>query len=153
MLCFLSKKKFLNLKKQLKETKEELLDISSYLNNLFSFLPIAVCDLNPLGVINNTNESFEKLTGYKQIEIVGERLEKIFLEKERVKEIQKHLLESGKTETIQLTLLTKEKQKIAVKVSFAIRKDTEGNIIGFFVSITDVSGLKRIQEEAEQKII
>ena len=58
--------------------KEELLDISSYLNNLFSFLPIAVCDLNPLGVINNTNESFEKLTGYKQIEIVGERLEKIF---------------------------------------------------------------------------
>ena len=153
MLCFLSKKKFLNLKKQLKETKKELLDIYLYLNDLFSFLPIAVCDLNPLGVINNTNESFEKLTGYKQIEIVGERLEKIFLEKERVKEIQKRLLKSGKTETIQLTLLTKEKQKIAVKVSFAIRKDTEGNIIGFFVSIIDISSLKRIQEEAEQKII
>ncbi len=153
MFCFLSKKRFLKLREEVKETKEELLNVSSYLNDLFSFLPIAICDLNPLGVISNTNKSFEKLTGYNQIEIVGERLEKIFLEKEKVKKIQKHLLESGETENIQLTLLTKEKKKIAVKVSFAARKDVEGDIVGFFVAITDISGLKRIQEEIEQKVI
>ncbi len=154
MFSFLFHKKVAELKKEMRETKEDLLNVSSYLDDLFSFLPIAVCDLNPSWVISNTNKSFEKLTGYTQVEIVGEKLEKIFLEKEKIKGIQTKLLnlEEIEIKNVELTLITREEKEVAVNVSFAVRRDARGNVVGFFVGITDISKLKKIQDETEQKI-
>ena len=51
-----------------------------------------------------------------------------------------------------MTLILKGGKEIPVSVSSSIRKDKEGNFIGYFVGITDISELKKFQKGLEEKI-
>ena len=75
------------IKKELQKTREDLNDIASYLDDFLTFLPIAVCDLSPAGIIAQIDKSFEDVSGFGALEIVGEHLTDIFLEKSRINKI------------------------------------------------------------------
>ena len=76
------KKKIISIKKEfqknredlidLKICKEDLNDLEAYIKELSSFLPLAVCTINPLKIIVDINQAFRNLSGYSSIEIVGE---------------------------------------------------------------------------------
>lgn len=136
------------LLEELQKTREDLEDLEKYIQDFSTFLPLAVCALTPEGIIVDVNSSFKKLTGFELMEIIGKPFETLFLEKEEVKKI----IGEREVKARELTLLTKNKEKIPVSIYSGQRKDKEGNLIGLFVGIVDISELKKLQEELEKKV-
>ena len=139
-------------KKENQKLKADVEDLQRYIEDFTTFLPIAVCDVTPIGIITFVNKALQELVDYKEIDIVGEPVETLFLEK---KEIEKILAEVSKKEIIrneELTLISKRKKKISVSLFISSRKDKEGNFLGYFLGIIDISELKKLQEEMEAKI-
>jgi len=141
-----------SIQQELEKNREILNEISSYLNDFLAFLPLAICDVSPKGVIVNINKAFERLTGFSEVEIVGEDLTSIFLEQSKINNLLQLATRKKFIQQEELTLVSKEKKKIKTSVSFATRKDSFGNLTGFFVSITDITQFKELQTEMEKKI-
>ncbi|MDI6602507.1 MAG: PAS domain-containing protein [Patescibacteria group bacterium] len=140
------------LSKELEKTKEDLIDLQRYLEELSNFLPLAVCTTNPLEIIIDINKAFEVLTHYTTIEIVGEPIEILFLEKKKFKEFLTKIIKEKTIYNTELTLISKEKKEISVSVSGALRKDEKGDFIGCFFAITNITELKELQENLEKKV-
>lgn len=136
---------------KLQNIKEDLEDLEIYIREFSAFLPLAVCAVNPLGMIINVNKAAEDLTGYKSFEIVGEHVTSIFLEKkkiEKIEEIVKKRAIHGK----ELALVVKKRKKIPVNVSVSGRRDKAGNYIGYFLAFSDITEIKALQGSLERKV-
>jgi len=140
------------IKKELQKTKEDLNDISSYLDDFSTFLPIAVCDLSPAGIIIHINKSFEDVSGFSALEIVGEHLTDIFLEKSKINKILNLTRRREIVKNQEFTLLAKDKKEIIVNAFFSARKSKESNLTGYFLGMIDISSLKELQNEIETKV-
>ncbi len=132
--------------------KEDLEDLEKYIEELFKFLPLAICTLNPLRIIIDVNQAFRDLTNYKVTEIIGEDIKEIFSEKKKIKNLIDNVQKKEKPLTKELTLITKEKKDIPVSVSAATRKDEKGNLIGYFLAIFDITEIKKFRESLEKKV-
>ena len=135
-----------------KSLKEDLGDLERYIKEFSAFLPLAVCTVNPLGIIININQAFQNLAGYGATEIVGELAINLFLDKKEAETFEKTVFKEKIVRTGELILLTKDKKRIPVSVSASVREDETGNIIGYFLAIFDISGFKKLQEELEGKV-
>ncbi|PIS29853.1 MAG: hypothetical protein CO001_00805 [Candidatus Portnoybacteria bacterium CG_4_8_14_3_um_filter_40_10] len=136
----------------LNDTSEELEELERYINELSSFLPLPFCIINPSGVILNINQAFSDLTGYNDLEIVGESASRLFQDKKEAEEMEKKILQGGLIKGQAIVLLTKSKKPIDVGVSGSLRKDKEGNIIGYFLAFSDITELKKLQKDLEKKV-
>ena len=145
-------KKIILIEKELQATKEDLADLEGYINEFSSFLPLGICTINPPKIIIDINEAFKKLSGYDSVEIVGKSLKSIFLEKEKIENLLNEIQEKEITKHSELTLVSKEKKEIPVGLSISIRKDPDGNFIGYFISFTDITEVKNFREELEEKV-
>lgn len=141
-----------SLKKKLQRTKEDLEDLESYIRGFSAFLPLAVCTVSPLGVIININKAAENLSGYSSFEIMGEFTASIFLEKDEVKHIEKEIERKEFIQSKELTLVTKKRKKIPVRVFISRRKDKKRNYIGYFLAFSDITEVKALQENLEKKV-
>ena len=136
----------------LNDTSEELEELERYINELSSFLPLPFCIINPSGVILNINQAFSDLTSYNDLEIVGESASRLFQDKKEAEEMEKKILQGGLIKGQAIVLLTKSKKPIDVGVSGSLRKDKEGNIIGYFLAFSDITELKKLQKDLEKKV-
>lgn len=139
------------MKEDLEKIKENLEELTEYVNDFFHFLPIAVCDLTPNFYILQANRAFEKLSGFDLLKIVGEPVEKIFLEKERLKEVFSFLAHKNIVENKEFSLITFSGEKKPVSTFWGKRKRGE-ETMGFFLAIVDITHEKRGREEMEEKI-
>jgi len=140
------------LKKELLGLREDLEDLETYTKEFYSFLPLAVCTTNPMGIIIDINKSFQDITDYNFSGVVGDSLEKIFLEDKRLYEL---LDDSQRKKTIksgEFTLVHKDKREIPVNVHVSARRDRENNFIGYFLAINDITGEKKSREDLETKV-
>jgi len=126
--------------------REEMRELEIYIRDFQRFLPLPVCHINSLKIIVDVNESFERLSGYKSTEIIGEDLEKLFADPREIEKIEKEISEKGEIFDREVNFLTKEKKEIPVTISAMTRKDKEDDIVGFFLSIADITELKRAEE-------
>jgi PAS domain S-box-containing protein len=126
--------------------REEVRELEVYIRDFQRFLPLPVCHINPLKIIVDVNENFEHFSGYKSTEIIGEDLEKLFADPREIEKIEKEISEKEEIFGREINFLTKEKKEIPVILSAMVRKDKEGDIIGFFLSITDITERKRAEE-------
>jgi len=137
---------------ELMKAKEDVEDLEWYIGEFTAFLPIAVCTLSAIGIIIDVNKSFQELTGYKEIEINGEPIDTVFLEKGEIEKIVQEVVKKDVIKGRELTLLSKEKNKIPVSIFVSARKDREGDYTGCFIGIIDITEVKKLQEGLEQKI-
>ena len=139
---------------ELEQIKEDLEDIEMYLLEFTAFLPLAVCSVNPIGVVISVNTAFENITGYSEMDSTGKRVEDFFVETDEVKQFLSVTKESKNfTESKQVTLLSKNYGKRAVSLTASRRSDREGSFIGFFVGINDITELTDLQDRLEDKVI
>lgn len=132
--------------------REDLESLERYIEEFFEFLPLPVCMVNPVDVIIGINRAFQDLTCYSEMEIVGKETNFLFLEKKGIKDLEEEILNKKKRITQEMTLLTKDGGKIPVNVSGQFRRDEEGNLMGYFFALFDISALKKFQEELEKKV-
>ncbi|MFA6353641.1 MAG: ATP-binding protein [Candidatus Paceibacterota bacterium] len=126
---------------------DDLTLLESYARDLFSFLPLPICMVSPTGIILETNPSIEKISGYGTEELVGETLKKL-LSNSDVEQITKTTIEKGSLSSLEVIFKTKDTNQIYVGVSTLLRKNQQGEIIGFFISFFDLTSFK----ESEGKL-
>ena len=137
----------------LKMSIEDLEEVEKYIKELSSFLPLAVCTINPLKVALIANSAFQSLTGYKEVEIIGEKIEDLFLNKKDFNDlIKSKILEEETRLTRKMMLLTKEGEKIPVSMAISTRKDEEGNFIGYFIAFSDISDFEELRQSLEKRV-
>ena len=139
------------LPSQLEYLQEDLEDLQFYLEEFSTFLPLPVVSINPLGFILDINKAFEELIGLGKIEVLGVSVEKFFVEKEKFKRLQNQVLESKKPKAQEMILQGKSKE-VPVNVYLAPRKDKEGNVIGYFIGIYDITEFKALQQNLEERV-
>lgn len=146
------KKKRLKSKKELRQIREDLEDLVAYIRDFNFFLPIAICSISPNGDITDINRAFEELTNYKPLEVIGKSVKTLFLEEGKIEKIINEVIKKKTIRNRELTLISKDKKKISADVSVSVRKDKKGNAIGYFMSITDITEVKKFQESLEEKV-
>lgn len=115
-------------------TKNEYNRLKRKIEELSSFFPIAVCVVSPSGIIIETNNIFEELTGYKKGDLAS---------------FPSDIL-SGAVKEKEFELKTKEKADIPVK-AFLHKKDK--NIVLGIMSVSEAeSVLKNLEKKTEEKI-
>ncbi len=140
------------IEKNLRKMKEDLDDLQRYVDELTVFLPLAFCTVNPLHLILGVNQAFQNLAGYDEMEIIGNDMDSLFINKEGIKEFREIIPTKKERVTREALLLTKEGKKIPVSISALARRDTEGNFLGYFLTISDISDIKEFQEKLEKRV-
>ncbi len=131
---------------------KELKELESYIKDFWNFLPIPIGFVNPFNTILSITGSFEKFSGYKESEIVGENLSAVFPEQAFVSGILADTRENGFVDKKEAIFITKDKKEIDVTISTSQRKDEDGSFSGYFLSISDVSESKTFQKKLENEV-
>jgi len=137
----------------LKMAIEDLEGVEKYIKELSSFLPLAVCTVNPLGVTLIANSAFQNLTGYKEVEIIGEKVDGLFLNKKDFSNlIKSKILEKETSLTRKMMLSTKEGKRIPVNMAISIRRDEKGDFLGYFIALSNISESESLKQGLEKKV-
>jgi len=136
-----------------REIKEDLEDLKKYIQDFTLFLPLAFSLISPFHIIVSVNQSFKSLAGYDEIEVTGRDISFLFLEKTKLEDFKKDIIKTGKKISKELTLITKNKNKIPVNVIALARKNEEGDSQGYFLTISDISKSKKFRQELERQVI
>ncbi len=140
------------LKKNLERIKEDLDDLQRYVDDLTMFLPLAFCTVNPLNLILGVNQSFQTLTGYDEMESIGNSIDFLFLEKSKVQELKEEMPVQKDSIQKEFVLLKKNNEKVPVSVSTLARRDNNDNFLGYFLVIADISETKEFQKKLEERV-
>jgi len=138
-----------NQKRTIEPLIGDLKILENYVQELWHFLPIPVCFLNPGFNIINASKALEEISGYKGLEIIGENLEDFL---KNFKGIKKELIKKKTIFGKEAIFLTKAKKEIIVSLSAKTRKDEKGNITGYFFAFIDMTEIKEKEEELQKKI-
>jgi PAS domain S-box-containing protein len=131
-------------------TEEDLRDLQNYLSDLEEFLPLAFCLVNPLNLILGINDAFSDLTGYKKMTISGQSLDNIFVDKKIVSRLNK--IVQKKKVSLETELLTHEGERIPVQLTAMARRDDEDEFLGYFLTISDISEVKKYRDNMEEQV-
>jgi PAS domain S-box-containing protein len=133
-------------------SSDELEQLEMYIDELSRFLPLPFCTVNPSNMILNINKAFTDLTGWSDLEIIGEPIDRLFKNKIEAEMLEEKVTKVNLVKGEGMTLVTKNGQSIDASVSVSLRKDVENNIIGYFFAFSDISELKKLQRELEKKV-
>lgn len=151
-MLFGQRKRIKELEDELAKTKEDLDDLILYLEQMTSFLPVAVCIITGVKVLLDVNSSFENISGYSGLEMIGKPVESMFENEEEIKNLIHSVEQQGDIESKESILLASNSKKIPVRVFCGQRKDNQKNITGYFLTIIDISESKEFQSKLEQTV-
>jgi len=140
------------LKKNNQRMREDLEDLQRYVDELTVLLPLPFCTVNPLNLILGVNQTFQEMTGYKEMEVIGNSIDTLFFEKKDLEIFEKKIPSQKQRISREATLIRKDQKKIPVDISALARTDEKGNFLGYFLTISDISESKKFQEKLEQKV-
>lgn len=137
-----------------KEEKERLLQLSEeYFRKTFEDALHGIAILNPNYKIEDVNQSFAKITGYKRDELFEKNFTDLIV-KDFLKEDLKMLEELLKGDLPgferEEKYIHKSKKDIWVLSSVTLMKDAQGNILNILLQIIDITGKKEAEEEILQ---
>jgi len=137
--------------KKISLLSEDLTALESYISDIFTFSPLPLCFVSPLGVILESNPAFEKISGFSFDEIVGKPVEELF-DKKEVEELVRDTLEKGIVEGKEMKFLPKTGIEMPAQVFTKARKDEEWNITGYFLGLFDLTEIKKTEKELRKRI-
>jgi len=142
------------IKESLEEKKlallaDDLASLENYIHDLFDFSPLPICFISPIGVVLEVNPAFEAIANLKSYEVIGEPIEKI-LKKDEAEVLTKTTLEQGSVEGKEMVFFPKAKEKMFSQVFTKVRKDEKGEVVGYFLGIFDLTGIKGTENELRE---
>jgi len=128
---------------------KDLLILEDYIHDLFSFSPLPICFVSPLGVILEANPAFAKISNLKIEEIIGSPVENFFQGKQG-KKLTKGTLEKERIKGKELIFLQNKKKKLFTHVFTKARKDEKEETVGYFLGLFDITKIKKTEEELKE---
>ncbi|MBN2121247.1 MAG: PAS domain S-box protein [Candidatus Omnitrophica bacterium] len=136
----------------LKEKQEETYAQRVYLQSIISSIRDALVVVNSDGTLRSVNKAALDLLGYKEDELIGQPLKKVFLQEEEslLYKYFQGIVTAGAAYDIALTLLTKQGKSIPVNFSGTAMQQ-EGKIIGVVGLARDMRKAREVISELEEK--
>jgi len=131
---------------------EDLTFLEAYIKDVFTFSPLPLCFISPLGVVLEANPAFEKISNFSFDEIIGKTIEKLF-DKEEIQKLVRDILEQGFVEGREMKFFPKGKTEIPTHVFAKTRKDEKGKTIGYFLSLFDLTKIKKTEIETRKTLM
>lgn len=129
------------------EPESELFELENYIKDIWRFLPVPVLYINPLGIIMDAGEMSTGLFDLPKEDLIGTRLREYFVNPEEIVGPEREAEKLGIVLNREATL----KRGIPVSLSVLARKDESGDLIGFFIALTDLTEIKTFQRHLEEK--
>lgn len=118
--------------------------------NLFQTIIDSVILVDPKGMILNVNEETKSMLGYDQAELVGESLEKLFLQDDRSqRNTIPQLLEANPIRNKETSMVSKYGAKIPIILSVSECKDNYDTQMGFVLVSKDITEYKHAEESIQ----
>lgn len=137
--------------RKLKTLIEDITLLENYNKELFSFTPLPLFFVNPMGTVLEINPAFTTVTGYDTYDIVGEPVFKLFPE-EDVKKIIEETMKKNLVDNRESAIFSKEGKKIPISIFARSRKIFEEESNGVFFSFFDLTEVKKKEEELKEKL-
>ncbi|MDD5551780.1 MAG: PAS domain-containing protein [Candidatus Pacebacteria bacterium] len=132
--------------------EQDLRELESYIQDFWRFLPLPICYINPVHNILDVDDCLVNFSGYKSTEIVGEDIKILFKENTEIEDLKKKILKEESAPVKRINFLTKDKKEIPVSISAMARKSEEGEVIGYFLSIVDLTETVNFQEKLQEEV-
>jgi PAS domain S-box-containing protein/putative nucleotidyltransferase with HDIG domain len=126
--------------------EQALVEFEQYIKDIWSFLPTPITYLSPLGVILDLDKTLEDMLHCTKEEVVGKFLSEFAMEKEKIEKLQDLTLKEGSVRNYVCTIKSNNERLIPVSISTLIRRSYEGEIIGYFAALTDITESKETSE-------
>lgn len=129
--------------------QEELLRERNYVKRIIAHSPSLICGLDARGIAVFVNPVIEKITGYREEEIIGKNFWKFFYPGREFEQVKKLLRESdeGVVVNYDMVLTCKKGEKRTIVWNSFSRKDDEGKITGYLGFGYDITGLKLAEKQ------
>ena len=152
---FSKKKKIENLEidksPEISET-ENIKDLKKHIEDFLFFLPLPFAIINSSGIAEEANQAFLDLTGYKIEEISSLKIEKLFDNYQTWDYLESKISKERIVRGEDIVVLTKNGRKIPTSLWASSRKNIKREIIGYFISFSDITEVKELQEKLEEKV-
>ncbi len=148
-------KKMLDLESEItkrKQTEEALRETSGYLENLLTYANASITVWDPEGRITRFNHAFERLTGYKAEEVIGQELRILFPEESRDESLSKieRTLSGEYWESVEIQILRKDGDTRIVLWNTANIYAKDGTtVLATIAQGADITDRKRAEERVE----
>jgi PAS domain S-box-containing protein len=137
-----------------KSVDVDLLELEKYIQDIWRFLPVPICQLSPRGVILDSDRAFEELLGCSKDALIGSLLSSYFVDRQAFEHVQESTLSGGSVNNYRTVLKGNRQDNVLAKVSTLLRKDEEGQELGYFASFTDITEQEKANaalKESEEK--
>lgn len=125
---------------------ELLFELENYIKSIWSFVPLPLAYINPAGFIVEANNTLVELFNLKKDLIIGKLVSFLSSDFDAVHKetIKKESIYNREIELI----LNKEKKSFLL--STQLNKDEEGNKLGYFLSLIDITDRKKFEDELKK---
>ncbi len=134
------------------ELVDDLAVLGGYIKNFWEILPLPICTTNPIFNILETSEAFNRFFGYFRDELMGDSLERLFVNEEYFKRLTQELFQKKRVADFKTTLRSKIGHTFTVLISAIVRLDENGDTVGYIFSFVDVTFIKQTERELQEKI-
>jgi PAS domain S-box-containing protein len=125
-------------------------DSRLYQRALFEAAPGALLTIDRRMVIQDVNEELVKVSGYSRRHLLGNRLSMIAEDPAAAEEAVRQTLETGRSQDVALTLLTRDGLRVPVTFNGATFYDLRGQVRGVLATLRDVTEQRSIEAELKQ---
>ena len=154
ILVSLSTYMFISIFNRNKEHAESE-SIATELRQFIETANAPIFGIDSKGLINEWNQTAEKITGFKKADVLGEDLVKGYITEDyqaAVKEVLDKALVGKETANYEFPLFTKDGYRLMVLLNSSTRRDSEGKITGVLGVGQDISEMDKLKEELEYKV-
>lgn len=128
-----------------------------YLDKFLNHLPLGLCFVNPLNIIIEINDYFQKLTNYSREEIIRQNINILFssTEKGKILRLKEKIFKEKKIIKEEITLISKDKKETIINILFFPlineKKEIKGYFLIFFKKPEREEFQRRLEIEVKQK--
>ncbi|MEO1884522.1 MAG: PAS domain-containing protein, partial [Methylococcales bacterium] len=111
--------------------------------------------IDTAGLVNEWNQTAERITGYSKSEVMGRNLVESFITEDykvSVKGVLDEALKGRETANYAFPLYSKTNARVDVLLNSTTRRDAQGRIVGVVGVGQDVTALNRSQKEFERQL-
>jgi PAS domain S-box-containing protein len=144
--------KELAFQKKLDVYRSEMESVAHDLTRLIDTANAPIFGIDSTGLVNEWNQTSEKITGFKKEEVRGKDLVGTYITedyREAVKQVLDNALKGKETANYEFPLFTKDGRRVMVLLNSSSRRDADGKIIGVLGVGQDISELDAYRTRTE----
>jgi len=132
--------------------EEQLRESENRYRSLFENTRDAIYITTRDGIIIDANQATEELFGYSRDEIIGMDVVRLYEQPQDRETFQKIIESCGAVQDYVVRLIKKNGSRMFCLYTFSVRKNEEGEIIGYQGIIRDITEKRRMESERDQLI-